>query len=68
MLKKKGERGGKDEEERGKEEINRNLDQSSMNLHLIIKYSILTGGRLSFETALSSCEAGRPDGYAAING
>lgn len=58
--------GEKNKEER--EKINRNLDQSSMNLHLIIKYSILTGGRLSFETTLSSCEVGRPDSYAAING
>lgn len=36
---------------------------------LVTKYSILTGGRLSFETALSSCETmGEAGGSAAING
>lgn len=41
-----------------------------MNLRLVTKYSILTGGRLSFETALSPFmgETGQPDDHAAING
>lgn len=56
------------------EEINPSLDQGprSTSSPLITKYSILTGGRLSFETALSpfmrSKAAAEPDDYAAING